>query len=366
MVKIKTSSLLPGAGSIGNFLRVLIGVGVPNDGTTRLQVKSSGVENIMKGYDSTDATVFSLNKDGEIDVVKRVIINGATDDGSALIVKGIAGKSSIQIFSSAGAAQLDGLDSGIWTLGATLITNIIRGSFFNSNNNSATVFTTGAGKAHLNVFSGMIVGAIESTVINAAALVEHNSTTKAVYGPAMTEIQRNSIGSPPNGSTVFIDDTREYESQFAEGVWQEFAYAAYGELDEYNASGSGTLLTLTLIDTYFQWVSGSAGDLFKTSIVSNEIVVDEAGIYPCTFSVSYTGTANAVIEGTVFVSGVALTKISARRKISGGGDIGDMSGDGILDLAAGAAVSLRFKNAGAAGSTLNIEICDLRICRTRQ
>jgi hypothetical protein len=97
----------------------------------------------------------------------------------------------------------------------------------------------------------------------------------------------------------------------------------YGGMYE---TAGGTAITLTTAGTYYQWVNTTVGasNGMTVSATSDDITVLTAGTYHVTGTCSFTATANAIITMRVYEEGVGQTNCTGQRKISAGGDVGNM------------------------------------------
>jgi len=107
---------------------------------------------------------------------------------------------------------------------------------------------------------------------------------------------------------------------------------------EQNLGASYTIIT-NMISTNLLFVTASGSNLTTVA----------PGMYFCTFNISATLGNNESVEAAVFVSGVEANNIEAHAATPAtGADYINCSGNGLLNLAAGAVVDLRAKSLDAA------------------
>ena len=118
---------------------------------------------------------------------------------------------------------------------------------------------------------------------------------------------------------------------------------AYGQLYEDNVAGS--TISITTGDTYYQWVTSTAGasNLATLSTANDNITIDAggAGVYEVVIQMSYLGTASEIFTWRVFVDGSQTSEVSSARMIGASGDAGSQSAVGLLTLADADVVDLR-------------------------
>lgn len=106
--------------------------------------------------------------------------------------------------------------------------------------------------------------------------------------------------------------------------WMPVNNVSYGSL--YEDAGS-TAITVTTAGTYYQWASTTAGLATSDVTVStstDDITTTIAGTYRVDATMSFSATANATITVRIFKEGVGQTNCTAQRKVSAGGDVGDL------------------------------------------
>lgn len=117
--------------------------------------------------------------------------------------------------------------------------------------------------------------------------------------------------------------------------------------------GSPDVVTVTTAGTYYAYTGWTEeGSSTGMSFSTGTFVVEDDGRYFCEFGGSFSGTANATVD-VRFYKDDSGTNLAMRRKISGGGDVGNAVCIGLLDLSAGDTVSVRFTSDGN-GDTFNI------------
>lgn len=138
-----------------------------------------------------------------------------------------------------------------------------------------------------------------------------------------------------------------------------------GELYE-NTDFDGTPTTIALVGStnYFGWISATEGETFGTtttnitSSIADQVIVGEAGLYDVALNISFGGSQNAQIRGVVFETpnggSATATRIQLLRKLGSNGDLGSASCKGLLRLAAGDALDVRFNAPTSEGESMDI------------
>jgi hypothetical protein len=116
----------------------------------------------------------------------------------------------------------------------------------------------------------------------------------------------------------------------------------YGEI--YNNSTGTAVVALstswTKVTGSFQGDTVSSADIIPDS-GDDRITINLAGVYFVGIQASFSGTANAVIEGAAYLGGLRQEPIRFRRKLGGTGDVGSASAIGVLNVT-GTVVDLEF------------------------
>jgi len=164
-------------------------------------------------------------------------------------------------------------------------------------------------------------------------------------------------------------DSRVREQKQKERIdWRgrDFFFSTYGALYEDNESG--TSLTLTTADSYYQWVSSedcesSGVDYVVTSTTDDNIVIgiNGEGIYFVSIEATLSGSNNSLIHGTLHINNVASEEILFHLKLSGN-DHKSGSDSGLVKLSSGDDLDLRFSS-DTSSTTLNIHHINLTIFR---
>lgn len=108
--------------------------------------------------------------------------------------------------------------------------------------------------------------------------------------------------------------------------------------------------TLTNAGTYYVLTSlNSTANSSRMTVntATNTILTQYAGYYLTSFTISWIGTSSAVYEMSVFTNGVEAINVEVRKKLGTGTDVVNGSATGILNLPAGANVTVRAKGDGA-------------------
>lgn len=123
-------------------------------------------------------------------------------------------------------------------------------------------------------------------------------------------------------------------------------FGVYGEILVFGGSTAQTG-----IGTSFTKMTGFAADGDSVGMTpahaSDQITADNAGVYCVIFSCSFSGSVNATFTFEIQVDGVTKSNGGAERKLSSGGDVGDVSLNAIITLAAAEVVIIAVKADGA-------------------
>ena len=121
---------------------------------------------------------------------------------------------------------------------------------------------------------------------------------------------------------------------------------SYGAL--YEVSEAGTNIDMPDADTFYRWVSTTAGltagkDYVIASADSDTLTigVKGAGVYTVAVAYSFSGTVNTLFEGAVFVNGVRQQNLEFNRFIGAGGDQGFAGIMGFVELNRGDVLDYR-------------------------
>lgn len=140
---------------------------------------------------------------------------------------------------------------------------------------------------------------------------------------------------------------------------------AYGELFE--ISEAGTTINIPVAGTFVKWTTSSAGlagpsDLVQVDVANDQFVIgaNGAGVYEVKVAVSLQGNTNSLKEGSVHVNGVRQQKLEVNRHIGASVDAGSAGISGLLTLAVGDIIDLRF-TADGNGDTVELFHVDIYI-----
>jgi len=105
---------------------------------------------------------------------------------------------------------------------------------------------------------------------------------------------------------------------------------------------------------YYTLTGGTSGQSISSTIDDSVITITQAGTYLVNFSCSFThATNNTVIHICHFTNDVEDTNIETERKIGTGGDIGCVSGTGLVVLAANDVCKIKAKSTNTGNLTIN-------------
>ena len=105
----------------------------------------------------------------------------------------------------------------------------------------------------------------------------------------------------------------------------------YGEI--YNNSTGTAVVALSTswakITGSFQGNTASSNNV-TPDYLNSKITINAVGVYFVGVQASFSGTANAIIEGAVYLGGIRKESIRFRRKLGATGDVGSASAIGIM------------------------------------
>ncbi len=150
---------------------------------------------------------------------------------------------------------------------------------------------------------------------------------------------------------------------------RSFSTAQYAELYEAHDVGLyGDIISISQ-GSWAGWKTASQGIsvggfvMDTTDIVADRISIGESGLYQVDISVSYIGESNnRDIIGSLFVNGNRQAKVSFHEKI-GANDSGSNSAAGLINLAHGDYVDLRFTSTNNNGAQIRPETINLRLTK---
>jgi hypothetical protein len=240
------------------------------------------------------------------------------------------------------------------------------------------------------VFSMVLTMSYAQVAINdtgaepdASAILDVQSENKGILIPQLRILDINSASDPVNNpaeglliyntGTVDTDPgfyfwtgTRwnqitNIDTELTEVQLSQFSEAA--ELYENNDFGSPTNLALQNSSTYYGWMSATEGEAFGNTYVdtgnaiSDQIIVGEDGLYQVQLTMSFGGSNNTQVRGTVFHTPVGQPSVESKirflSRLHAAGDLASASTNGLIRLSAGDALDVRF-NSTSNGKNLNI------------
>ncbi len=161
-------------------------------------------------------------------------------------------------------------------------------------------------------------------------------------------------GSAPDA----LDDRFNFDSMELVGAH------AHGEISVVENSSSDSVDDAT----WTQVTRFNTNGLSRTMTpdhTEDHIVVSEAGIYHIMISCAFSGDASVDWSFKVFCDNGTIAKdnVHTNRKLGGGGDIGSMSLNGLVQLTAGNTVELWMKHSAGVSKALVIEDCTMTLIR---
>jgi hypothetical protein len=146
--------------------------------------------------------------------------------------------------------------------------------------------------------------------------------------------------------TQMLGDNNYTTNNFMQGFFQA------GELYELNDLGAGTTIILNNPSLTYGWISAEDGEFFGdvTSNLTTDgdcLIIGEDGLYKVELTASFSGTNNNQVKVSVFKrTEVELreTRVQYWTKLQATGDIVSGTAQGLLHLAAGDKIEVRFKS----------------------
>lgn len=142
---------------------------------------------------------------------------------------------------------------------------------------------------------------------------------------------------------------------------------SYGELYE---DGGSTAITVTTAGTYYQWASTTVGDTSGAGYVVGSAASDNltigasgGGVYLVNYFVSFIGINNRTAYAAVAKNGTVLPETRFKRTLTSSTDVGVAGGTGIVSLASGDTIDLRFTSStnGDTVTPVNVGLVITRI-----
>jgi len=129
---------------------------------------------------------------------------------------------------------------------------------------------------------------------------------------------------------------------------KNFYQIVYADLYEENEAG--TELILTDADTFYKWVSSTAGETsgknFAVASTANDTITIGAsggGLYLVVMGACFGGSNNSLIHGALHLNGSPLTGVKFHRKLAGS-DYGSAGANALIRLSSGDVLDLRFSS----------------------
>ena len=230
----------------------------------------------------------------------------------------------------------------------------------------------------------------DGSTADASAMLDIQSNDKGIMIPRVTLTSLDNF-SPIEGSSATAtgllvynlgsEDVDEGFYYWSSNKWKQITnsesnvsinqlsglYEA-AELYEDTDFNDPVSISLTNANQPYGWVSATAGETFGDTEVNtlpnnsatggDQIIIGEAGLYQVTVSASFAGTNNFQVTGAVWndpISGDPTyeTRVRFLVKLKAFGDLEGSSAQGLLNLAEGDILDLRFTST-TAGETLEL------------
>ena len=247
--------------------------------------------------------------------------------------------------------------AGYLTLSASNFNNVVWGAVSNA-----------AGYDVYRTIGGATQGKIGSTTSGVSladtGLPGGGETAPTTNTTGLVAGDRLQVGTSATAGAVLTADASGV------GTWQTPHSASYGGL--YENSG-GSAITVTTAGTYYGWTTATAGTVAGAGYVTADVAdatgdnlligASGAGTYFVALACSYsTNQDNRTVEGAVFKNTSEALNIEWKRKAAVSGDIGSVSAQGFLALAAGDKVSFRLTSS-TNGDVVTVKVVNLTIHR---
>jgi hypothetical protein len=351
------SNAVDGAAAVGTTINTV--ATLTTAGAKLLSVRNNGVE---KAYIDKDGKTYTLGSLG-VNTETPNIVGGGTLDPTHKY---------LQVYASAGWARFvaSGSDGGEL--------HLVHNSYATQNNAS---FFLQSRNGEFGIYQPTWVYGAATTMLkmNAGGAMAFNSATLTTAGINMISTMADgasAIGMLLNTSTAYTTTAKllSIRNNTAEKAYVTFdghyvGGAAYGSMYE-NNDPTGTTLAMTLVNTFYQWISTTAGVLDANSNVTyngtnKQLVIGANGAGDYFVTAHLTATANVInqiLEFAIFVNGTESV-VRSSTKITTNNDEKSWSVQGILTLAASATVDLRIEDNTAGTVNVNIQHCGLSIRR---
>lgn len=175
------------------------------------------------------------------------------------------------------------------------------------------------------------VASLPSATTSAKGAVELATNAEAVTG---TDTER---AVTPAGVLASISNNIAAQSEYG-GIYNQ-------------ATGTASI---DITSTFVKVTGSFTGDMVSTDHITpnwqeGKVTISINGVYFVGVQVSFAGTANATVNGGIFVDGVVQEQVRFRRKLGAGGDVGSASALGLINVT-GTPVDLDFRVKRDAGT----------------
>ncbi len=198
-----------------------------------------------------------------------------------------------------------------------------------------------------------------------SAILDVKATGKGILIPRLQLDDATTavpVTSPAKGLLIFNDGGTEDEGFY---YWDgnQWNQLAFSDTSNFTTAGqihaemyepdpvTITSINLTTTGTYYGWISATEGFTagtsymyFQNNATADRLVVGAsgAGKYLCTVVLSFGGSSNPIITGGVFKNNTLQANLVLKRKLNSNGDVGSASLSGIISLASGDYIDMRY------------------------
>lgn len=146
------------------------------------------------------------------------------------------------------------------------------------------------------------------------------------------------------------------EFVYHDGSWYELdPPEKEGTYSEKYISGTPKVISTAVTGNYYGIeFTGTGSENNITDTNDSTFTIINTGLYIIAYSLSFTHATNStLIHASLFVDDVEDTQTEAERKVGTGGDMGSMSGTGLVSLTAGETVKVKVKSDKTGNLTIN-------------
>jgi hypothetical protein len=186
-----------------------------------------------------------------------------------------------------------------------------------------------------------------------------------VNNPAIGLLVYNTGGNMTPG--IYIWNGQNWASlatleQVLDALPPEGGSGIYGEMFEYHAIGSYSVISIPDDGTYVQWTTAVQGDVNGMSFGSSTLLIENEGMYSVSFnSVVQFPSAGKIVDVALFVNGIRQDDLHGRNWIKEAGKADNISFCGMIRLELNDVVSIWFTSSKK--GTIRLEIANLSLAK---